>query len=106
MNIVESNARIGRVSVSEELLRASINTGIAARVFYGSVPLEISRDWFAGTSTYILWHPKFDPVAENAKVPNYTAIVENGVISWEKCGYEKDAPLVTAQMLVRMGEQQ
>jgi hypothetical protein len=99
MRFIENNMRLGRVSISEKLLRESIKNGIAARLFYGSVPLDVSRDWLNSKTTYTLWHPRFDLVEEGEKIPNYMAVVENGAISWEKTGYEHDAPIVTPDML-------
>lgn len=70
--------RIGRVTVSDELLRNSIETGEAAALFAGCVPLDVVRDWYSQTSTFLLWHPAFDVVAEGEFAPEYEALFTNG----------------------------
>ncbi len=81
---VDKSRRIGRFTLSDFLLRQSINNGIAARLFYGSVPLDVQRNWMEATSAFILWNPSFDEVREGELVPEYIALVENGVITWER----------------------
>lgn len=80
----DTSRRLGRVRVGEEVLRKSINDGSAARIFQGSVTLEIKRNWYDRFNTYLLWHPSFDEVEEGALIPYYVAVIENGVIHWEK----------------------
>lgn len=81
---LDTSRRLGRLTVSDKVLRESINNGSAARIFYGCVPLEVERDWMRQSSTYVLWHPSFDDVEEGARIPNYVALLENGAIRWEK----------------------
>lgn len=81
---IEQDRRLGRVQVADKILRESINTGIAARIFYGSVPIDVERHWLTQVSTYTLWHPEFDRIEEHEQIPNYTALVENGVARWER----------------------
>lgn len=88
--------RLGRFTVSEQLLRDSINTGIAARLFYGSVPLDVQRDWMANTTTFLLWHPQFDEVPEGCLVPAYMATVTNGVIEWDRIEESRVTPATEA----------
>jgi hypothetical protein len=81
---IEQDQRLGRVRVADNILRESINTGIAARIFYGSVPIDLERDWMRQITTYTLWHPQFDRLEDGENVPNYTALIENGVSRWER----------------------
>lgn len=76
--------RIGVFKVSDKLIRDSINNGMAAHIFNGSVPLDVRRDWISQTSEYLLWNPSFDEVAEGARIPSYVAVIENGALHWEK----------------------
>lgn len=80
----DTSRRLGRFTVADKLLRESINNGSAARIFYGSVPLEVERDWMRQVSTYVLWHPSFADVEEGARIPHYVALLENGTIRWEQ----------------------
>lgn len=80
----DTSRRLGRVTVADKVLRESINNGSAARIFYGSVPLEVERDWMRQASTYVLWHPSFADVEEGARIPRYVAVLENGAIHWEQ----------------------
>jgi len=81
---IAQDQRLGRVQVTDKILRESINSGIAARIFYGSVPIDIERDWMRQITTYTLWHPEFDRIEEGQQIPNYTALIENGVVRWER----------------------
>jgi hypothetical protein len=87
-----SHTRQGTFTVTDHLLRESINSGLAARLFYGSVPLDIKRNWIAQTTTYTLWHPKFDQLREGSLIPTYTAEIENGVISWHRQDAQESSP--------------
>lgn len=80
----DTSRRLGFVTVSDKLLRESINNGIAARIFLGCVPLEVKRDWMSQHTTYLLWHPSFADVEEGARIPNYIALIENGAVHWEQ----------------------
>jgi len=84
IQIKATDSRMGRFTVRDKILRDSINNGLAARLFYGSVPLDVQRDWLQEKTTFTLWHPSFDAIDEGARIPEYIAVVENGVISWER----------------------
>lgn len=79
-----TSRRLGRVTVADKVLRDSINNGSAARIFYGSVPLEVERNWMLQRTTYLLWHPSFSDVEEGWLIPNYVAVIENGAVHWEQ----------------------
>lgn len=99
----DTSRRLGLVRVSEDALRKSINDGSAARIFQGSVTLEIQRAWFDRYNTYLLWHPQFDEVEEGALVPNYVAVIENGAVHWEK--YEPASLEVLAEEVRKHGSE-
>ena len=80
----DTSRRLGRVTVADKVLRDSINNGSAARIFFGSVPLEVERNWMLQRTTYLLWHPSFSDVEEGALIPNYVAVIENGAVHWEQ----------------------
>lgn len=84
IQIKATDKRIGRFTVRDEILRNSINTGLAARLFYGCVPLDVQRDWMQQESTFVLWHASFDAIDESKLIPEYIALVENGAITWER----------------------
>lgn len=84
INTKDTSRRLGFVTVSDKLLRESINNGIAARIFFGCVPLEVKRDWMNQHTTYLLWNPSFSDVEEGALIPNYIAVIENGAVHWEQ----------------------
>lgn len=77
--------RIGKVTVADRLLRAAIDSGHGANMFAGSVPLDVQRSWVADKTTFVLWHPKFQPVDEGRMIPEYRAVFEDGETTptWE-----------------------
>lgn len=84
-----SGRRIGRFTVSDHILRESIDDGSAAHLFAGAVPLDVERDWMTQNTTYICWHPAFRQVAKGEMVPTYAATFhrnEDGTVSheWEE----------------------
>ena len=85
--MMQTNRRIGRFTVSDQLLHQSIDSGIAAKIFNGSVPLDVKRDWFEQSTTFLLWHPSFDACAEGSIVPEYVLIVKDDEITWMKSTY-------------------
>lgn len=84
IHIKATDRRLGKFTVDDKILRESINSGLAARLFHGSVPIDVKRDWMSEKSTFTLWHPKFDQVEKGEQVPEYIAAVENGAITWER----------------------
>ena len=84
IQIKATDSRMGRFTVQDKILRDSINNGLAARLFYGCVPLDVRRDWLHEKSTFTLWHPSFDAIEQHAHIPEYIVVVENGSISWER----------------------
>ncbi len=100
IQMVETSRRLGRFSISDNLLRESINNGLAARLFYGSVPLDVTRSWIERTTEFLLWHPKFDSCGEGSLIPQYMAQVENGAITWVRI--DKDSEAITTETFQEM----
>lgn len=73
-----SDRRIGKFTVSDSVLRDSIDDGSAAHLFAGAVPIDVQRDWMTQNTTYICWHPAFRQVAEGEMFPTYTATFHKG----------------------------
>lgn len=65
--------RIGKVTVHRRLLLSAIDGGGGANLFHGSVPLDIQSDWTSDRTTFVLWHPDFDPIKEGEVAPEYIA---------------------------------
>lgn len=80
----DTSCRIGHITISDDVLRESINTGLAARIFHGSVPLDVKRNWMHSDSTFLIWHPQFDELEQGEIIPDYSALITNGVITWER----------------------
>lgn len=102
---LKAHLRLGQVLIHDDLLRKAIFDGSAAAIFAGSVPLNVVRNWYNKTSSYLLWHPAFEECPEAQIVPHYHAVItktkggEVVVAQWQQLPFGTEPKPITIATL-------
>jgi hypothetical protein len=89
---MNTNRRLGRIRISDAVLRDFTDPRALLKVFAGSIPLDVERNWTAQHSDFLIWNEAFSTVEAGTIIPfyNFTAQrLETGEI---KASFELAAP--------------